>query len=85
MTFATRVRTWYGAGLYSEIFLPQKPFRIGHMYITGPPRTLTFPPATRCICKNVNVTELSNWKVVKLIYCSVSAVTHDCTVTIAIS
>jgi hypothetical protein len=31
--FATRVRTWRVARLYSEIALSRKPFGIGHMYI----------------------------------------------------
>jgi hypothetical protein len=33
MHFATRVRTWRVARLYSEIALSRKPFGIGHMYI----------------------------------------------------
>jgi hypothetical protein len=33
MHFATRVRTWRVAHLYSEIALSRKPFGIGHMYI----------------------------------------------------
>jgi hypothetical protein len=32
MHFATRVRTWRVARLYSEIALSRKPFEIGHMY-----------------------------------------------------
>jgi hypothetical protein len=32
MHFATRVRTWRVARLYSEIALSRKPFGIGHMY-----------------------------------------------------
>jgi hypothetical protein len=31
--FATRVRTWRAARLYSEIALSQKPFGIEHVYI----------------------------------------------------
>jgi hypothetical protein len=31
--FATRVRTWRVARLYSEIAQSRKPFGIGHMYI----------------------------------------------------
>jgi hypothetical protein len=33
MHFATRVRTWRVARLYSEIALSRKPFGIGHMYV----------------------------------------------------
>jgi hypothetical protein len=33
MHFATRVRTWRVARLYSEIAQSRKPFGIGHMYI----------------------------------------------------
>jgi hypothetical protein len=33
MYFATHVRTWHVAHLYSEIGLSRKTFRIGHMYI----------------------------------------------------
>jgi hypothetical protein len=33
MRFATRVRTWHVARLYSETALSRKPFGIGHMYI----------------------------------------------------
>jgi hypothetical protein len=33
MHFATRVRTWRVARLYSKIALSRKPFGIGHMYI----------------------------------------------------
>jgi hypothetical protein len=33
MHFATRVRTWRVARLYSETALSRKPFGIGHMYI----------------------------------------------------
>jgi hypothetical protein len=33
MHFATRVRTWRVARLYSEIALSRKPFGIGHVYI----------------------------------------------------
>jgi hypothetical protein len=33
MHFATRVRTWRVARLYSAIALSRKPFGIGHMYI----------------------------------------------------
>jgi hypothetical protein len=33
MHFATRVRTWRVARLYSEITQSRKPFGIGHMYI----------------------------------------------------
>jgi hypothetical protein len=33
MHFATRVRTWRVARLYSEIAVSRKPFRIRHMYI----------------------------------------------------
>jgi hypothetical protein len=33
MHFATGVRTWHVALLYSEIALSRKPFGVGHMYI----------------------------------------------------
>jgi hypothetical protein len=33
MCFATRVRTWRVARLYSEIALSRKPLGIGHVYI----------------------------------------------------
>jgi hypothetical protein len=33
MHFATSVRTWRVARLYSEIALSRKPFGIGHVYI----------------------------------------------------
>jgi hypothetical protein len=55
--FATRVRTWRVAGLYSVLYretaLSRKPFRIGHMYIytflLRMTDTMTFPPGTPCI------------------------------------
>jgi hypothetical protein len=53
MHFATRVRTWRVARLYSEIAQSRKPFGIGHMYIyTSWLRTtvsMTFPPGTLCV------------------------------------
>jgi hypothetical protein len=33
MHFATRVKTWRVARLYSEIAVSRKPFRIEHMYV----------------------------------------------------
>jgi hypothetical protein len=53
MHFATRVRTWRIARLYSETALSRKPFGIGHIYIytfslewptLWHPRIMTLPP-----------------------------------------
>jgi hypothetical protein len=63
MHFATRVRTWRVARLYSvlysEIALSRKPFGIGHMYIHAfllrmndtvtSQNIVNFPPGTTCI------------------------------------
>jgi hypothetical protein len=53
MHFATRVRTWRVARLYSEIVLSRKPFGIGHMYLYTFLLRMTEwplrPPGTSCI------------------------------------
>jgi hypothetical protein len=64
MQFATRVRTWRVARLYSilysEIALSRKPFGIGHMYIHAfllrMADTVTFPPGASYIASNDTVT-----------------------------
>jgi hypothetical protein len=54
MHFATRVRTWHVARLYSEIALSRKPFWIGHMYI------YTFLLRMADIMTTLNI-DLSSW------------------------
>jgi hypothetical protein len=56
MQFATRMRTWHVARLYSEIVISQKPFRIGHMYIY----TFSFRMTDTVISQNI---DLCTWDI----------------------
>jgi hypothetical protein len=54
MHFASRVRTWRVARLYSETAVSRKPLGIGHMYIY----TLLLKMTDTMTCQNI---DLSSW------------------------